>query len=77
MYKLITLIEVYDTFHTIAPSKFKYLLTKIFFFLHKGYRWVLMPTFDKRPNSGRSPTIKEMKGKRNMNGKSELLDPMG
>ena len=36
-----------------------------------------MPTFDKRPNSGRSPTIKEMKGKRNMNGKSELLDPMG
>lgn len=31
MYKLITLIEVYDTFHTIAPSKFKYLLTKIFF----------------------------------------------
>ena len=77
MYKLTTLIEVYDSFHTIALLEFKYLLTKIFFFLQKGYRWVLMPTFDKRPNSGRSPTIREMEGKRNMNGKSESLDPMG
>jgi len=36
-----------------------------------------MPTFDKRPKSKRSLTIGKVEGKRNMNGKSELLSPMG
>ena len=36
-----------------------------------------MPTFDKRPNSRRSPIIREVEGKRNMNGKSKLVNPMG
>ena len=38
-----------------------------------------MPIFDKRPNSKRSPAIRKMKKekeKRNVNRKSELLNPM-
>lgn len=34
-------------------------------------------TFDERPNSKRNPTTREVKGKRNMNGKSKLLNPIG
>ena len=37
---------------------------------------MLMPTFDKRLNSRRSPTIREVERKGNMNGKSKLLNPM-
>ena len=36
-----------------------------------------MPTFGERPNSRRSPTIREMERKRNMNGKSKLVNPIG
>ena len=38
---------------------------------------MLMPTFGERPNSRRSPTIREVEGKRNMNGKSKLVNPTG
>ena len=36
-----------------------------------------MPIFDKRPNSSRSPAIREVKEKRNMNGKSKLVNSIG
>ena len=36
-----------------------------------------MPIFDKRLNSSRSPAIREVKEKRNMNGKSKLENLMG
>ena len=32
--------------------------------------------FNKRPNSRRNPTVREMERKRNMNGKSKLVNPM-
>ena len=37
---------------------------------------LLMSIFDKRPNSRRSPIIREVEGKRNMKCKSELLNLM-
>lgn len=36
-----------------------------------------MPIFDKEPNGKRSPTIRKMGGKKNISGKSKVINSMG